>query len=85
MAFYGAIFHAHAARGHLGELPVRLVVEILGHVLGRGVQHREGLQIVQHLVVDAVDDRAQHLLEQLEVQQQAGLVQLRAARVTRTL
>jgi hypothetical protein len=58
-----------------GELLVGLVIEVFGQVLGRGVQHREGLQVVEHPVVDAVDHRAQHLLEQLEVQQQAGFVQ----------
>ena len=29
----------------------------------------------EHLVVDAFDDRAQHMLEQLEVEQQASFVQ----------
>ena len=57
----------------LGELPVGLVVEILRDVLSGRVEHREGLEVIEHLMVDAVDDRAQHLLQQLEVEQQAGL------------
>ena len=56
---------------------VGLVVEIFGDVLGRGIEHGEGLEVVEHLVVDAVDDGAHHLLEQLEVEQQAGLVERR--------
>src|ERR1035441_1858233 len=71
----GAVLHAHPALSHSGELLIGLVVEVFGDVLGRGIQDREGLQVVEHLVVDAVDDRTQHLVEQLEIEQEASLVQ----------
>ena len=56
-------------------MAIGLVVEILGDVFGRGIERGEGLEVVQHLVVDAVDDRAQHVLEQLEVEEQSGFVE----------
>ena len=43
-----------------------------------GFSVSERLEVVQHLVVDALDHRAQHLLQQLEVQQQPRVVQFRA-------
>ena len=35
-------------------------------------------EVIEHLVVDAVDDRTHHLLQQLEIQQQPGCVQFPA-------
>ena len=81
----GAVFHAHAALGHSVKLLIRLIIKILGNVFRRWVEHREWLEVVQHLVIDAVDNRAEHLLKQLEVEQQASLVELAPASVTRTL
>jgi hypothetical protein len=71
------MLYAHAALGHGGELLAGLLVEVFSDVFGRWIQHRKWLELVEHLMVDAVDDRAQNLLEQLEVQQEAGGVQLR--------
>src|ERR1035437_3424159 len=73
----GHMLDADTALGQGGELLAGLVVEVFGQVLGRGVENNEGLEVVEHLVVNALDDRAQQMLEQLEVQQQAGRVQLR--------
>ncbi len=41
-----------------------------------GLSVVEWLEIVEHLVVDAIDDRAHDVLEQFEVEQQAGGVEL---------
>jgi hypothetical protein len=60
------------------ELFVGLIVEIFGNIFGRRVQRRKRLELVQHLVVDAVDDRSQHLLQKLEVEQQTAVIESRA-------
>jgi hypothetical protein len=62
----------------VGQLLVGLVVEIASDVLGRGIHGGERFQLIEHLVVDAVDHRAHDLLEQLEIEQEAGLVQFGA-------
>src|ERR1035438_3581700 len=64
----GHLLHADMALGQGGELLAGLVVEVLGQVLGRGVEDGEGLEVVEHLVVDALDYRTQQILEQFEVQ-----------------
>jgi len=80
----GAVFHAHAARvtSRDGGWFRR---KNIWPGSRRRVEHRERLQFVQHLVVDALDRRTQHLLEQLEVDEQTGCIELGAASVTRTL
>ena len=52
-----------------GELLVGLVVKIFGDVSRlKGVEGGEGVKVKEHLVVDSVDDWAQDLLEQFEVE-----------------
>ena len=67
-----------SAGGHLVELLGSLLVEITGEVLGRWVHLVEGFQVVDHLVVEVVDRGTHDLLEKLEIEQQAGLVELGA-------
>ena len=54
------------------------LVKILGDVFGRGVDGGERLKIIEHLVVDAVNNGSQHVLHELEVEEQAGFVELGA-------
>ena len=54
---------------------IGLIEEVLRDVFSRRIQLDKRLKVVEHLVVDAVNDRAQYLLEQFEIQQQACLVQ----------
>src|ERR1700722_838406 len=63
---------------HLVELEFGLVVKIAGEVFGRGVERGERLEVVDHLVVEVFDDGAHDLLEQLEVEEQAGFVEVSA-------
>ena len=62
--------------GHLVKLELGLVVEVASEVFRRGVDSGEGLEVVDHLVVEVVDDGAHDLLEELEVQQKAGFVEV---------
>ena len=55
-----------------------LVVKVAGEVFGGRVELGEGLEVVDHLVVEVVDDGLQQILQQLEVEQQAGLVEFGA-------
>src|SRR6516225_1384235 len=71
----GAVLHAHATARHAIELMIGFVVEELGQIFGRRIQYRERLQLIEHLVVDAVDYWPHHLLEQLEVEQETGLIE----------
>src|SRR5437868_4325283 len=63
----GAVLYGDAAFGHLLELEFGFVVEVAGEVFGRGVERGERLEVVDHLVVEVVDDGAHDLLEELEV------------------
>ena len=68
------------------KLLVGLVEEIFRDIFGRWIQPDKRLKVVEHLVVDAVDHRAQHLLEQLESRAAGRTRPARApASVTRTL
>src|ERR1700759_5633378 len=71
----GTVLDRDPASGHLVELAVGLIVKVARQVLCRWVELGEGLEVIEHLVVDAVDDRAHHLLEQLEVEEEPGGVQ----------
>src|ERR1700723_3638994 len=73
-----AVFHGDPAAGHLLKLPVGFIVKVTRQVFRRRVELDEGLEVVEHLVVDAVDHRTHHLLEQLEVQQEPCCVQFPA-------
>jgi hypothetical protein len=72
----GGVFDADAAAGHLDELLAGLEIEVAREVFGRRVYLIEGLEVVDHLVVEIIDDGAKDLLEQLEVEEEAGLVEL---------
>src|ERR1700692_536434 len=61
-----AVLDGDPAGGHVAELLPRLVEEVAGEVLRRGVDLVEGLQFIDHLVIEVLDDRAHDLLEQLE-------------------
>src|ERR1035437_735575 len=69
------VLYPHAAFGHASQLLAGLVVEVPGDVFSRWIEFGERLQVVEHLVVDALDDGAHHQLELFEVEQQAGRVQ----------
>ncbi len=71
----GAVLHADAPSRHAGELLIGLIVEVFGDILRRRIQLSKWFEIIQHLMIDALDHRAHHLLEQLEIQQKAGLIQ----------
>ena len=45
---------------------------------GFGVEGGEGFEVVDHLVVEVVDRGTEDLLEELEVKQEAGFVELSA-------
>src|SRR5580704_3290500 len=60
-----------------GELTGNFIVKILGHIFSRGIHGVEWLEIVDELVVQTLDDAAQHLLKLSEVDQQADIVELR--------
>src|SRR5258706_13587048 len=72
----GAGFYGDAAFGHLVELELGLVVEVAREIFGRGVERGEWLEVVDHLVIEVVDDGAHDLLEQLEIEEQASLVEV---------
>ena len=61
------------------ELGAGLLVEVFGEVFCRGVDlGDEGLEVVDHAVVEVVDGGAHDLLEEFEVEQHAGFVELLA-------
>src|ERR1017187_6380398 len=71
----GDLLDADPAFGGLLETAVALVEEILGEVFRRGVEDGEGLDVIDHLVVEIFDDGTHELLEVLEVEQEAGMVE----------
>src|SRR5450631_879798 len=74
----GAVFDGDPASGHVVQLAVGFIVKVAGQVFCRRVELDEWFEVIEHLVVDAVDDRTHDLLEQLEIQQQPGGVQFPA-------
>ncbi len=75
----GAIFDADAAVGHVVQLVGGLLEEVTGEVFGGRVELLvEGLEVVDHLVVEAVDDGAHDLLEEFEIKQEAGVIKIGA-------
>jgi hypothetical protein len=73
----GAVFDADTAGGHRVELRGGLVVEILCQVFCRWVEFGvEGFEVVDHEVVEVFDGGTHDLLEELEVEEHAGLVKL---------
>src|SRR5437762_8440994 len=56
----GDHLHADAARGRALEASVGLVEEIFRQVFRRGIQSLEGLDVVHHLMIEAVDGRLHH-------------------------
>src|ERR1700689_1909605 len=56
-----AVFHGNPAAGHLFELAVGFIVKVARQVFRRWVELDEGLEVVEHLVVDAIDHRTHHL------------------------
>src|SRR5206468_318589 len=75
-----AVLHMHAATRLLNELLARLLVEVAGEILGRGVDLGEGWQFVDHLMVQVIDDGPEERFENLEVKQQAGFIKLRTGK-----
>src|SRR5216684_3785056 len=75
----GAVLDGDPASGHLVELAVGLIVKVARQVFCRWVELGEGFELIEHLVVDAVDDRTHHLLEQLEVEEEPCGVQFPAS------
>jgi len=57
------------------ELGGGLVEEVFGEVFGGGVEGGEGVEVVNHLVIEEFDRGAEDLLEELEVEQEAGVVE----------
>src|SRR5579862_5674023 len=57
------------------EIDVGLIVKISGQILSRRVQDLERIQIVDHLVVQAVHDGLQGFLQLAKVEQQTGFVE----------
>src|ERR1700722_7401469 len=56
-----AVLHCDPAACHLLELPVGFIVKVARQVFRRRVQFDERLEVVEHLVVDAIDHRTHHL------------------------
>ena len=79
------VLHSHATVGHRLKPRVGLVIEILGQIFRRRIDHRERLNIVDHLVIEALDDVLHDLAQIFEIEQQAGLVEFLPASVTRIL
>src|SRR5947209_7018076 len=71
-----AVLDADAACGEFLESLGCLLEEIMSEIFSRRIQVRERLKVVDHLVIQAIDNRAQQVLEQLEVEQKAGLIQM---------
>ena len=57
------------------ELRGGLLEEVAGQVFGGRVEGGEGFEVVDHLVVEVVDGGAEDLLEELEVEEEAGFVE----------
>src|SRR3984885_8655523 len=73
----GAVFDADAAGSHVVKLRAGLLVEVFGEVFGAGVDlFIEGREVVDHEVVEVLHGGAHDLLEELEVEEHAGLVEL---------
>ena len=66
------------------QTPVRLVKKIFGQIFGRRIQVGKRLYIINHLMIEAVDDRLHHVAQIFEIEQQAGFVEFIAS-VTRIL
>src|SRR5208282_3586513 len=74
----GDVFHSHSAVGYFAQARVGFVVEIFREILGGGVEDGEGLDLVDHLVVETVDGVLHHVFQIFEIEQQAGLVEFGA-------
>lgn len=71
----GAVFDADAAGSHFVHLRGSFFEEVAGEVFSGGVEGGEGLEVVDHLVIEVVDGGAKDLLEELEVEEKAGLIE----------
>jgi hypothetical protein len=61
---------------HFVKLEFGLLVEVAGQVFGGWIDGSERLQIVNHLMVQVLDDGTHNLFEQLEVEKEAGFVKV---------
>src|SRR6185312_10184489 len=75
----GHIFYVDASVADRPETCVRLIIKIFGYILRGWIQHLERLNVIEHLVIKAVNYALHDFLQVLEIQQQTGLVQFRAA------
>src|ERR1700758_1043320 len=61
--------------GHRVHLPRSLVIKKLCKILRRGIDGIEGRLIVQELVIDSLNDTANHALQMREIKEQANRIQ----------
>src|SRR5215475_13121773 len=69
------ILDADPAVGRPSQARVRFVVKIFRQVLGGGVDHREGLDVVDHLMIETLDDMPHDLAQILEIKEQTSFVE----------
>jgi hypothetical protein len=74
----GDLLDADTPFGGLLETLIALVIKILGEVFRRRIEDGEGLDVIDHLVIEIVNDGLHDQLQFFEVQQQASVVELRA-------
>ena len=72
------IFYFHPAIGYGGQMLVGFVVEILRQIFRGRFNYREGLDFVDHLVIETFDGVLHHIFQVFEIEQQAGFVELRS-------
>jgi len=74
-----AFRHAHSPICDLRDFLVGVIEEISRQILSGWVQGGKGFQIIDHLMIEIIDDRSQQMLEFFEVQEQTRLVQFYAS------
>src|SRR5438270_141015 len=71
-----AVLNADAACSKFLKLLRCLNEEVARKIFSRRIELGKGLEVIDHLVVQAIHDRTQQILEQLEVEEKTGLVQM---------
>src|SRR5215469_13904437 len=69
------ILDTDPAVGRPSKARVRFIVKIFRQVLGGRVDHREGLDVVDHLMIETLDDMPHDLAQILEIKEQTSFVE----------
>src|SRR5271154_5943489 len=69
------VLHSYATVGYAAQPNVCLVIKILCQIFGRRIENGEGLDVVNHLVIETINGVLHDVFQILEIEQQSGLIE----------